>query len=664
MSPEQATGDRVIDARSDVYSLAAVLYEMLTGEPPHTGNTAQAIIARLLTETPRSMRTARPAVPTHVDAAVQRALEKLPADRFATAQEFSDVLTGRAVLPPAADAGDAPERTKTSATWRAAARHPVTLAVLALAVFGWGGMLARPRPAADAGGLASATVRFMLEPMYELGDGSGHLVALSPDGRSLLVDTEVAAGGRETWLRHLDSYAAQRLPFRAIDAAFSPDGRSLAYIAAGQIARVDLAAITSPVRVGAAPAVAGMAWIGDRLLMGRPGEALQVVPAAGGEPRPLMALDTAAGELSQRYPVALPDGETVLYASMRGRGIGRGRVGVVSLRTMERGYFDVDGVPLGLIDGMLIYADESGIRGVPVDVRRRRVTGPALALVDNSGFAALSPTGTLVHMSGRAETQLHEVDEFGATEAVLPPRGSFESPRYSPDGRRVLVTLLTESVGEIWVHDVPTGTFSPVARREHSARAEWSPDGLDILFLSGPADLRTLWRQPVDGTAAPELVLTEGEHGVPGQGVFTPDGRHLVFRTDRRDIWYRAWTGDTASRPLAADPAVDERNPHISPDGRWVAYTSNETGVGQVYVRPFPGPGPRRAVTVDGGNTPVWTPDGRRIIYINGDYFEEATIALEPEFTVSRRRLFEHGRTWCPCTATGTFPRMEAASCS
>jgi eukaryotic-like serine/threonine-protein kinase len=646
MSPEQATGDRAIDARSDIYSLAAVLYEMLTGEPPHAANTAQAIIARLLTEKPRSIRTARPAVPPHVDAAVQRALEKLPADRFATAQEFSDVLTGRAVLPPAADdRGEAAQRKTARGIWQTAARNPVTWAALALAVFGWGGMLARLRPA-DPGVLADATVRFVLEPIAGAGRFQ-NVGALSPDGRSLLIHTS-EAGDREraSWLRHLDSRDAQPLRFAADRATFSPDGRSIAYASDGQIYRVDISADTPPVRVSADPDDFrfGMAWIGDQIVLGSDADGLHTVPVAGGEPRLLLPLDSARGEVAQQFPVALLDGETVLYRSMLGRSFRTARIGILSLRTGERWHIDVSGQPIGVIDDLLIYNDQTAIFGVPIDLRRQHVTGAAIALSDDPAGASLSATGTLVHIADvDSQDLLLEVETTGTTDAVMPPRGRLLNPRYSPDGQRILLTQFTDSLTEVWVYDRRTGTFAPLVRGVYSGRAEWSPDGREILFLTAPGPTRELWRRRADGTLAPELVLAPGERGAPAQGTFTPDGRFLVYGTDRGDIWYRAWRGDTTSRPLAAEPSFVERNAHISPDGRWLAYASDETGAFQIYVRPFPGPGPRQAVTVDGGEMPVWTPDGRQIIYVNGDYFEEATIVLEPDFTVSRRRLFAHG---------------------
>jgi eukaryotic-like serine/threonine-protein kinase len=260
--------------------------------------------------------------------------------------------------------------------------------------------------------------------------------------------------------------------------------------------------------------------------------------------------------------------------------------------------------------------------------------------------AALSASGTLVFLNapGGAGAELVELDMHGQAERVLPQQLRFIAPRYSPDGRRILMALATDTLTELWIHDRRAGTLTPVARGKSANRGEWSPDGRELLFVSDRRGVVELWRQPADGTAPATLVQAAGPPGQPVQGIFTPDARHLVYRTgfNGDDVWYRAWTGDTTSHALAADPGFIERNTSISPDGRWAAYSSNESGTYQVYVRPFPGPGPRLPVTVEGGDSPVWSPDGRRIYYVAANRFEEATVAFAPEYTVSRRRLFAH----------------------
>jgi eukaryotic-like serine/threonine-protein kinase len=654
MSPEQATGDRVIDARSDIYSLGAVLYEMLTGEAPHSGTTSQAIIARLLTEKPRSVRATRASVPAHVEAAVERALEKLPADRFATAHEFMDVLAGRTVLTTAAPAGTA--ALPATAGWRSVLRQPLTLGALLLAVVGWSAMAALARPALTGRGATGApTIRFeqsVVQGNDRLSTSVTYPFALSPDGRTAAFRFGAPGGTERLYLRRSDELAPRLLhgPEAVGSFTFSPDGRHIAFGMGESVYRIGIDGGAST-RVGDVPRLAGMTWAGDLIIVGRNVGTMQVLTAAGGTPESLVVLDSAARETSQRRPVVLADGETILYTSTTGTGP---RVGIASLRTRRSAVLDVAGVsPLGMIDDLLIYHDgRSAIMGVPFDRRKWQTTGAPIALVDSvsaivgSARAALSPAGTLIylHADGTATSELVELNLGGGTESVLPHQRRFVSPRYAPDGRRILVALSTDTLTELWVHDRRADTFTPVVRSQGADRGEWSPDGRDLLFVSNRRGAFELWRQPADGTAPAALVQPAGPPGQPVQGIFTPDARHLVYRTGYNgdDVWYRAWSGDTTSHPLAADPTFIERNTSISPDGRWAAYASNESGTYQVYVRPFPGPGPRLPVTVNGGDTPVWSPDGRRIHYVNGNRFEEATVTFAPEYTVARRTLFDH----------------------
>jgi eukaryotic-like serine/threonine-protein kinase len=647
MSPEQASGDRAVDARSDIYSLGAVLYEMLTGEAPHTGATSQAVLARLLTEKPRSVQVVRPSVPAHVAAAVECALEKLPADRFATVREFTDVLEGRRVLPTATSRGGVTSGAAVR-SWRDAARHPLTLAALAVAVIGWGGMLGRPRPVPPPS--ADTVVQFEFTPAPEEGHlGEGAPFAISPDGRAIAYRAALPAEQAQLYYREMRNLGSRRIADASNvgSITFSPDGRSIAFLAAGEsVYRMRLDQAGSPTLVARDSSLMGVAWAGDNIIVGRNFGPLLIFPAVGGPSRPLLALDTAQGEASQRWPTYLGDGETLLYQSVQSDGR-TARLAVASLRTARSTVLDLPGYPMGRVDDLLVYLDNnsSRIAGVPFDFTRWRTTAPGATLVDSVGRGfALSHGGTLLFMRGSAvrEAELVELDMNGTRHTLMPGRRRLAHPRYSPDGRRVAVGLATDATNEIWLHDRRTGTFTP-AVRSAARRPEWSPDGRDLLFVRG-GGMAELWRQPADGTAPAVRAQAPSERGQPVQGIFTPDGRHLVYRTgfNGDDVWYRTWEGDTTSLPLAADPSFIERNTSISPDGRWAAYASNESGIYQVYVRPFPGPGPRHAITVDGGDTPVWSPDGRSIYYVNGPYFEVAAITL-PDLLVTRRRLFPHG---------------------
>ncbi len=319
MSPEQATGDRVIDRRSDIYSLAAVTYEMLTGEPPHTGNTMQAIIARVLTDRPRSVRSMRPNLPEHVEIALDRALEKIPADRWASAREFAEVLQGRA---SASGARGTVSRfaAPPASGWRARIKDPAVLALAVLAAAGLGlgvwqwNVARRIDPA--------TTVRFTLDI-----SGSGHAwtsstqqtkLAISPDGRTFAF---IGAGenlSARVFVRAIDDVHMR--PVTGTEGAtavfFSPDGKWIGFLAAGAIMKVPFGGGT-PIQLAPAPGtVQGISWARNGQIVFANNAHLYTVPEGGGSaPRPVPVRDTAGQGGVELQPVAIGDGSTVLYIS-------------------------------------------------------------------------------------------------------------------------------------------------------------------------------------------------------------------------------------------------------------------------------------------------------------------------------------------------------------
>ncbi|MGH6952527.1 MAG: protein kinase domain-containing protein, partial [Vitreimonas sp.] len=355
MSPEQATGDRAIDGRSDIYSLAALTYEMLAGEPPHTGTTAQAIIARVLTEQPRSVRVARPSVPEHVDIAVTRALAKLPADRWASAAQFADALQGRLAVERstmAALGAGRPAR-------RARFKDPVVVGALLLALLGTAyGARARRTPSEGS----DSAIRFELTFPEGEGLATASQLAISPDGKSLVYIGLTATGERTLFLRDLTQLSARALrgaeggtqPF------FSPDGEWVGFIRATEISKVNLTT-GSVIRLarGNGPLL-GVAWGANDVIVASIGPRLHTLPASGGEPKPLTQLDSAGGEIVQRGPRVISDGETVLFQSWRGPS-GESKIGIASLTTGETRYLDIaNAAPIGVIEGNLIYATGGG----------------------------------------------------------------------------------------------------------------------------------------------------------------------------------------------------------------------------------------------------------------------------------------------------------------
>ncbi len=644
MSPEQATGDREIDGRTDVYSLGAVTYEMLVGEPPHDGKTSQAIIAKVLTDKPRSIRLARDTVPHHVEAAVERALAKLPADRYHTAHEFADALGGKhaalgALKPTTAEfraVGRRPSRIRAVAPWA------VTVVALAAAGAGWGVAL-RAKPSASVLRYEVPVPANTTMPL-----GRGNTVAISPDGRFVAFAAQSANGSQRLYLRGADELQPREVPGseRATFPFFSPEGGWLGFWAGGQFMKAPLSG-GAPVVVADAPTAGAVTWTPSGWIVGSSGGRLGKSPATGGTPVSFTQPDTARGEISQSNPVALGDGETVLYSSIGRGGSPTTRIGVASLTDGSSAILDLVGMfPLGVLDGYLLYTTAAGtVMAAPFDQDARRV-GTPIALVDqvavnaanNASFAQMSLDGSLVYVSGVARRQLAIVGADGASRLVG-EAGPISWPRFSPDGKRIAVSVGSLSQRDVWIVD-PTAASSMrlTPGAGISDRPEWSPDGKSVVFRSNRNQLNTLWSQPLDGNPATYLFGMPAAH--IDEGVLSPDGRHLLLQRDSTgngEVWYRAMQGDTT--PKLIEVGGGSYGARFSPDGRRLAYASADGAATQVYVRAFPNLTTRYQVSLSGGTTPVWSADSKRIYFVNGGQLFVATIGSTEPFTISSRTV-------------------------
>ena len=662
MSPEQATGDRAIDARTDQYSLGALTYEMLTGEPPHVGSTSQAIIARVLTERPRSMRVGRPSVPAQVEGAVERALEKLPADRWNSVKEFADALQGKSVVVLAskeplsstvAPAGGGAGR-------RSRLRDPL-VAALALAAVGglglgaWQWIVAHRDEPRTTVRVPLAFAAFEQVPDFNT---AASAVAISADGRvvAYLGQTRTDPGGRVIFAHRLDDGDTKEVrgSLQAGAPFFSPDGRWIGFFSAGELKKVPAEGGTPVTLVRVPGTFSGATWTAAADIVFASNGKLFVVPATGGVPRAFADADSADG-LVARWPHVLADGRTVLYARGPATSFGsKSRIAVTAVDERSSTVLELPGTsPLGVVDGQLIYASATGaLMSAPFDSRRRRITGSSAQVIEAVGFnatvgvakASLSESGSLVYQPRATTSHLVLVAPGGAERILIKEAKSYSNPRFSPDGKRIAVGVTSGASTEVWIYTLPTGTFSRLTSGGTvNGYPEWSPDGRRVIFRSDRELGSALWWQPTDGTGTAELLLRSVARDV-WEGLLSPDGRSLVYRLGSlgdADIWYRRLAGDTTPQAIASSPS-DEWAARISPDGRWVAYSSNESGQTQVYVRPFPGPGARIQASVETGETPVWSRDGHRLYFVHGGRLLAATVTPGPAFGVAApQSMFE-----------------------
>jgi Tol biopolymer transport system component len=649
MSPEQATGERAIDGRTDIYSLGAVLFEMLTGEPPHTGSTSQAIIARVLTEKPRSVRSSRPNVLPHVEQTVARALEKLPADRFASARAFADALSGAVSVTAAAGGGssrttatadrltiDVPAaKVHTTAKW-------IALALL-VGVAAWGWL--RPRPPREA----APRVRFALAPTDSTplrDDIPGANLALSPDGTQL-----VFIGGLSTsrlYLRDLNELDARAIPGteRAVTPRFSPDGRWLAFVVDGQLKKIPLAGgQPQTIAEGLGPDnTARYSWGDQDIVVFRqiPGRGLYRVSADGGPPTQLTVPDTTRYESLHTWPEVLPGGRAVVFAIVSDTGTVEPELGAVRLSDGEVLRLGVRGAnPRYVPTGHILFSriETGSISAVPFD-ERLRVTGPPVTVpegvVVRPGGAAqisVSRTGTLafVQVTG---SQLVRVSREGVARQILSGPGRYESPRRSPTGGRFsLVIREASGAANVWVHSPALGTLTRLTSDGKSTGAAWTGDGKRIAWVFTDVGEEIRW-QPWDGSDSAQTLAGADKRlrtvGFPASGKF-------FVSAGPGGIWVTGTEQPSTLRPLVNPSlSVGLPQPAVSPDGLWLAYRSVQSGVSEVYVTPVAGGG-RHQVSENGGVEPVWSTDGRTLFYRAPGHFMSASISPTPEFAVLRR---------------------------
>jgi serine/threonine-protein kinase len=644
MAPEQAMGEKEITPKADVYALGCVLYEMLAGEPPFTGPTAQAIVARVVTEEPRSLTLQRRTVPRHVEAAVRMALAKLPADRFASAAEFKEALARPELLASsglAASPGESAAAPVVAAaprwTWPAAAPWAVALLAAGAAVWGW----LRPQPEP----VPPPVVRFALSfgRSAQLRDAPGSPIAVSPDGSRIVYVGTDSAGISWLFSRGLERndpvlIAGTR---QAQQPFFSPDSRFLGFFQDGRLRKVSLAggAVVSVCDVPGG--LGGAAWgVGDVIVFASQGR-LFSVNAAGGRADTLATPDSGRGEL-YRWPDLLPDGRSVLLTVVAGGepSLAAMTMGDTAIRRLEQSGMS----PRWVDGGYIVFSQtDNTLFTAPFDAGALRLMGPPQPVAENvrlgPGMVAklgVARTGALAYLSGQrlAQRELVTVDRDGRAQLLAAPQALYNQPRFSPDGQRIAVEIgLPGSplTGDVWVFDRRAGNLARLTFDSASIRPEWTPDGRFLVYSTrrGGRSVGALYRVPADGSGAPESLLVRPNQIWESQ--LTRDGRTLVFRETHpqtnRDVLVTRTDSPSAARPLLAT-SFEERGIALSADGGWLAYVSNETGSDEVYVRRLSRESARWRVSTSGGWEPRWNRNGRELLFRRGD--SVYAVAVEP----------------------------------
>jgi eukaryotic-like serine/threonine-protein kinase len=637
MAPEQAMGEKVVDARTDVYALGVVLYEMLIGEPPFTGATVQSIVAKVLTERPTPPTTLRDTVSPTMEGAVLKALAKLPADRHESAAEFA-----RALSEPASTAAVVTRPPRRSRVARAPWLASGALALALVFVAAW------PTPPRSTG---ADVVRFSVgaDASLNLRTATTHPFGISADGRTIVFRAESREDrASHLWIRTLDDPRPRLLEGTegGQHPTISPDGRWLAFVVDNDvIRRMPLAGGSVTTVVPLDYVSASLTWLsGEEILFETLGpRGIQRVNAGGGTSRDAIPLDREGGEERQRRPYVVPGTDVVVFMSTHSSG--RTTLHAASLGDGRRADLGLDGIhPLGVIDGRLIYTQLDGtMMTAPFDARRLRVTGPPVHLGERVASyaagtaAALSTSGVLVYRSGAAATRVALAEPDGRLTVLTAAPRAFAAPRFSPDGRRIAVGIASGAGMDIWLIDSTSREMRRLTTLGNSSPAEWSPDGRSLIYaVQSSAEHSEVWQRALDGGTPPTRLLELD--GTITDAVMTPDGGAVVIRRidPATGIALELVTLDDEVRtPLVT--AGSPNNPRISPDGRWLAYTTIRA-VSEVFVRPLRGSGDVQ-VSLRGGFEPIWAPDSHRIFHRAFDDWTELTLDTAAAPNVIRRRV-------------------------
>ena len=641
MSPEQAMGERTIDARSDQYSLAAVIYEMLVGDPPFTGSTVQAIVAKVMTERPARIVTQRDRVPLHVEAAVLRALEKLPADRWASVHEFIGAVGDPrlAGIAPTSSVGGASSPTSWPTSTRGIMVGAALLVVGALA--GW----IASRLASDSKTSRSTAPVLITSILPPPGGNFGEqqALALSPDGRKLAFVLAALDGSSTLWLRDMDKLDSKSIPgTTGADIPFwSYDGRSLAFFAGGFLQVLGPGGDVRRLCPVGAPNAGS--WSADGLIVFSDRHGISSVPSSGGPCRMIVPHDTGA----VLRGMLLPDGKRILYS--------RGRFADLVVA-------DADGKTLGTLPiqrqlfavaepDLLLYpsaGDAGGIDVQRMDLSAIRMIGSATRLLNGvrarGGIHTftVSRSGALAYLPGGLDLPYLEYDATGVRDTVRIAGTWTVSVRPRRAGPPTIA--IAGNIAGMWLYDLASGRSSRVTVQDTSilGRAEgvgatwptFSPDGSRLVYTAAGRGQCGLNEQ--DLVRNTERVITRSTfitmYGCEVTLDWSPDGNSLLVRTDTA-LAIMTMKGEVTTRIARAGNVWDG---HFSPDGKRIAYSSDETGRTEVYVRPLEGGMPTR-LSAEGGRWPAWMSDGRRVVFMTpSGKVQEVTLSGSTESTAPR----------------------------
>ena len=617
MAPEQLEGKEA-DGRTDIFAFGAVLYEMTTGRKAFSGASQASLISAIMQTDPPPISSVQKMSPPSLDRVVTTCFAKDPEDRW---QSAADVGRELRWIAEGSTAGQAGPTARLRWTRREVLAWGLAGAVALAAAAALLGRRNAPVP---------EPVVFVLLP--PAGHRFGDALALSPDGRRIAFLTDEGGYRRSLWIRSLDSLEARRI--EAIHDArypfWSPDGRSVAFFEDFRLKRVEVngGAIQTICESGNGY---GGSWGPDGQIVFAPeyGKSLFTVPAAGGAPAPATTLDAARGEATHLFPSFLQDGRHFVFLA-RNDDPTKDAIMLGDLDSRQtRWLANTDSKAVWSSAGYLLFAREGPLLAQKFDVRRLVLDGdpvpvaPSVRFYPDTSNAALSSGGSaLVYALWPHDRRLVWVDRQGRDLGTLGAVADYDDVAISPDGRRVAVSVRDPERGRklnIWVLEVERGTASRVTTaRKEEFNALWSPDGEQLFYLSERA-FYDLCRRPANGGPEKVILRTNWDKWLSD---VSRDGRHLLFggspAQHADDIWTIDLSGGAEAKPVLQTADFTERSARFSPDGRYIAFSSDESGRKEIYVQPFPS-GVKRPVSDGGGDAPLWRRDGKELFYLAAD---------------------------------------------
>jgi len=646
MAPEQLEGGEP-DARTDIFALGNVLYRMATGKKPFEGNSEASLIASILEREPAPISSYQPLSPPSLDRLVKACLAKTPDDRIQTAHDVMLQLTW------IAEGGSDPSRAIVSVpparrwrwlVWTAAAVALVIVTALVV-------LKLKPPPAPRSVRRLTIALSSTAPVRSEL---SPEVLAVSPDGKRLAYASGLPR--RQLYLRDIEQPNAQ--PVAGTDGAsgpfFSADGHWIGFHAPDNTIKKVSTEGGAPVTICKAQMLRGATWSPDDIIIfGNASAPLQRVSASGGTPEPLFKTTK-----NVRWPALLPGGKYLLYTvtpSFSGD-YNQAEIAVLSLDTGQSHTVVKGGTRARYASGHLLYFQSGTLYAVPFDLRTMRTTGapkPILGDVESFpqagvAFYDVSSDGTIFYLprdTGPEQTELVWVDRSGRISPAADRRQNYIDACLSPDEKSILVSIRDRNARvDLWMYEIARQSWTRVTSEPESVNARWSPDGTRFVFASNRNGAYNLFLMSSD-LATPATQITNSKDWVFAYS-WSPDGKRILITRQTQatgsDLWFLSLDPVVEMKPFLVTSALEDV-PAFSPDGRWIAYHSDASGQGEVYLVSADGRGRKWMVSNEGGTDPRWNPNGKEILYRRIDDFMSVEIKTAPQMEIGKPRLLFKG---------------------